>query len=51
MKNNIKITLDLQDIIILEYGFRQYLKAYPKTSKTDRVNDILENAFNQIITK
>ena len=49
MENKIKITLDLQDIIILTTGLNKYLKVYPKTDKTDRVNEILDNAFNQII--
>lgn len=49
MKNEIKITLDLQDIIILTTGLNKYLKVYPKTDKTDRVHEILDNAFNQII--
>lgn len=51
MKNEIKITLDLQDVIILTTGLNEYLEAYPKTSNTDKVQKILDNALNQIMTK
>lgn len=48
MNNEIKISINLQDLLILQTGVQKYLKLYPKTDKTDRVNEILDNAFNQI---
>ena len=49
MKNETKINLNLQDLLILKSGLQKYLKAYPETDNTNRVKDILDNAFNQII--
>lgn len=49
MENETKIYLNLQDLLILKSGLQKYLKAYPETDNTNRVNDILDNAFNQII--
>ena len=49
MENETKINVNLQDLLILKSGVQKYLKAYPQTPATDRVNDILDNAFNQII--
>jgi len=48
MENETKINLNLQDLLILKTGLEKYLKAYPETDKTKRVNDILDKAFKQI---
>lgn len=49
MNNEIKININLQDLLILQTGVQKYLKLYPKTEATDKVNAKLEKAFNQII--
>jgi hypothetical protein len=49
MENETKVNLNLQDLLILKSGLQKYLKAYPETDNTNRVSDILDNAFNQII--
>jgi len=52
MENETKINLNLQDVLILKCGLEKYLKAFPETDNTNRVNDILDNAFKRImITK
>jgi hypothetical protein len=49
MENETKINLNLQDLLILKSGLEKYLKAYPETANTNRVNDILDNAFKRIM--